>query len=99
MQCEEDFERNLDSDNRMRYGVLFVSTDFIQRPDIDFDEIASPVVRHCTRRMLFALSVQLDLNVTKTSKKGSELFDPISIVKKMILCWFLRCSKISGVIP
>lgn len=39
-----------------------VAKGFSQKPGIDFDETFSPVVRHSSLRLLFALCVQLNLH-------------------------------------
>lgn len=64
VKCKWVFKKKCDSVNNVRYRARLVAKGFTQRAGIDFDETFSPVVRHSTLRMLFALSVQLDLDVT-----------------------------------
>ena len=63
VQCRWVFKRKLDNDNKVRYRARLVAKGFTQRPGIDFDECFSPVVRHSTLRLLFALAVQLNLDI------------------------------------
>lgn len=63
VQCKWVYKKKLDSDS-VRYRARLVAKGFTQKPGLDYDETFSPVVRHSTLRLLFALSVQLDLNVT-----------------------------------
>lgn len=63
VQCKWVFKRKSDSENKVRYRARLVAKGFTQRPGIDFNETFSPVVRHCTLRLLMALSIKLDLNI------------------------------------
>lgn len=73
VQCMWVYKRKFDSDNSVRYRARLVAKGFTQKPGIDYDETFSPVVRHSTLRLLFALSVQLDLNVTHLDVKTAFL--------------------------
>lgn len=73
VQCKWVYKKKLDSDNSVRYRARLVAKGFTQIPGIDYDETFSPVVRHSTLRLLFALSVQLDLNVTHLDVKTAFL--------------------------
>lgn len=67
------FKSKLGSDNSVRYRARLVARGFTQKPGIDYDETFSPVVRHSTLRLLFALSVQLNLKVTHLDVKTAFL--------------------------
>lgn len=73
VQCKWVYKRKFDSDNSVRYRARLVAKGFTQKPGLDYDETFSPVVRHSTLRLLFALSVQLDLNVTHLDVKTAFL--------------------------
>lgn len=73
VQCKWVYKRKLNSDNSVRYRARLVAKGFTQKPGIDYDETFSPVVRHSTLRLLFALSVQLDLNVNHLDVKTAFL--------------------------
>lgn len=73
VQCKWVYKRKFDSENSVRYRARLVAKGFTQKPGIDYDETFSPVVRHCTLRLLFALSVQLDLRVTHLDVKTAFL--------------------------
>lgn len=64
VQCKWVFKRKNESDNSVRYRARLVAKGFSQKPGIDYDETFSPVVRHSTLRLLLALSVNLDLEIT-----------------------------------
>lgn len=53
--------RKYDADNKVRFRARLVAKGYSQEEGVDFKETFSPVVRHTTLRMLFALSVQLGL--------------------------------------
>ncbi|GBP67411.1 Retrovirus-related Pol polyprotein from transposon TNT 1-94 [Eumeta japonica] len=73
IQCKWVFKTKLESDNIVRYRARLVAKGFTQKPGVDYDETFSPVVRHSSLRMLFALSVQLDLNITHLDVKTAFL--------------------------
>lgn len=64
VECKWVFKRKCDSENKVRYRARLVAKGFTQRQGIDFEETFSPVVRHSTLRLLIALSVQLNLDIT-----------------------------------
>lgn len=47
----------------MRDRVRLVAKGFIHIPGVDYQEIFSPVIRHSTLRLFFALSVQFGVGV------------------------------------
>lgn len=51
-------------DGKVRYRARLVAKGFTQRPGVDYQETFSPVIRHSTLRYLFALSVQLNMDIT-----------------------------------
>lgn len=64
VKCKWVLRKKLNSDNSVRYRARLVAKGFMQKQNVDYSEIFSPVVRHSTLRLLFALSVKLGLNVT-----------------------------------
>lgn len=63
VDCKWVFKRKPDSENKIRYRARLVAKGFTQRQGIDYDETFSPVVRYSTLRLLFALSVKLNLEI------------------------------------
>lgn len=62
VKCKWVFKRKIESENnRVRYRTRLVAKGFAQKEGVDFNETLSPVVRHTTLRLLFALSVKLDM--------------------------------------
>jgi hypothetical protein len=57
------FKKKFNSEGEVRYRARLVAKGFTQKKGIDFTETFSPVLRYSTLRLLFALSVQLDLNM------------------------------------
>ncbi|CAK1555486.1 unnamed protein product [Leptosia nina] len=64
VQCKWVLKKKIDCDNKVRHRARLVAKGFTQRAGVDYDETFSPVIRHSTLRLLFSLSVQLDMNVT-----------------------------------
>lgn len=64
VQCNWVLHKKYDSKNKVRFRARLVAKGFSQVEGVDFTETFSPVVRHTTLRLLFALSVQLDLDLT-----------------------------------
>lgn len=64
VQCKWVLRKKYDSENKVRFRARLVAKGFSQVEGVDFTETFSPVVRHTTLRLLFALSVQLNLNTT-----------------------------------
>lgn len=90
VQCKWVFKKKVNSENSVRYRARLVAKGFTQKPGIDYEETFSPVVRHSTLKMLFALSVQLDLDVVhldvKTAFLNGYLKEDIYMVKPDINC-------------
>lgn len=57
------FVRN-DRENKIRFRARLVAKGFSQVEGVDFTETLSPVVRHTTLRLLFALPIKLVLSTT-----------------------------------
>lgn len=64
VDCKWVFKRKSESDGSVRYRARLVARGFTQIPGVDFDETFSPVVRHSILRLLFAISVKYDLEIT-----------------------------------
>lgn len=67
------FKRKVKSDNEVQYRARIVAKGFTQKFGLDYDETFSPVVRHSTLRLLFALSVKLGLNINQLDVKTAYL--------------------------
>ncbi|GBP23594.1 Retrovirus-related Pol polyprotein from transposon TNT 1-94 [Eumeta japonica] len=64
VQCKWVLCKKYDSENKVRFRARLVAKGYSQIEGVDFTETFSPVVRHTTLRLLFALSVQLGLSTT-----------------------------------
>lgn len=64
VKCKWVYKKKLDSDNKVRYRARLVAKGFTQKEGIDFKETFSPVLRYSVLKLLFALSVKLDMKVT-----------------------------------
>lgn len=64
VKCRWVFNKKFDVDNNVRYRARLVAKGFSQKPGIDYTETFSPVVRHSTLRLLFALSVKIGMSIT-----------------------------------
>lgn len=73
VQCKWVFKRKVNSEGKVQHRARLVARGFTQKPGVDYDETFSPVVRHSTLRLLMALSVELDLNITHLDVKTAFL--------------------------
>ncbi|KAG7301017.1 hypothetical protein JYU34_015390 [Plutella xylostella] len=64
VKCKWVLNKKVDIDNKVRYRARLVAKGFTQRHGVDYVDTFSPVVKHSTLRMLFALSVQWGIDVT-----------------------------------
>lgn len=64
VQCKWVFRKKLNSDNTVRYRARLVAKGFTQREGIDYKETFSPVLKYSTLKLLFAISVRSNLNIT-----------------------------------
>lgn len=73
VQCRWVLKKKFKSDSEVQYRARLVAKGFTQKYGLDYDLTFSPVVRHSTLRLLFALSVKLDLEVTHLDVKTAYL--------------------------
>lgn len=73
VQCKWVFKKKFDSNNKVRYRARLVAKGFTQKVGIDYQETFSPVIRHSTLRLLFAISVQLGMDITHLDVKTAFL--------------------------
>lgn len=64
VKCKWVLKKKFDSDSNVRYRARLVAKGFMQKKGVDYDETFSPVVRHATLRLLFALAIKLNLDIT-----------------------------------
>lgn len=58
------FKVQFDSENKKSYCARLLEKGFTQKEGIDYNETFSPVVRHSTLRLLIALNVDLNLDIS-----------------------------------
>lgn len=73
VQCRWVLKKKFISGSEVQYRARLVAKGFTQKHGIDYDETFSPVVRHSTLRLLFALSVKLGLDITQLDVKTAYL--------------------------
>lgn len=78
VKCKWVLKKKCDSDNNVRYRARLVAKGCSQRHGVDYSETFSPVVRHTTLRLLFALSVQMNLKVNHLDVKTAFLNGDLS---------------------
>lgn len=66
------FKRKV-SEKEVKFRARLVAKSFTQKQGIDYKETFSPVVRHSTLRLLFALSVKLSLKICHLDLKTAFL--------------------------
>ncbi|KAF2905648.1 hypothetical protein ILUMI_00526 [Ignelater luminosus] len=64
VQCKWVLKKKFDCDDKVRYRASLVAKSFTQKAGVDYQETFSLVIRQSTLRLLFALSVQLDTDIT-----------------------------------
>lgn len=64
VQCKWVFKKKFECDGKVRYRARLVAKGFTQKEGLDYTETYSPVLRYSTLRLLFALSVKLNLKIT-----------------------------------
>lgn len=64
VQCKWVLKKKYELNNQVRYRARLVAKGFSQRHGLDYAETFSPVVRHTTLRLLFALSVKYNFDTT-----------------------------------
>lgn len=64
VKCRWVLNKKYDFENNVRYRARLVAKGFSQKPGVDYTDTFSPVVRHSTLRLLFALSVQMKMSIT-----------------------------------
>lgn len=73
VQCKWVFKKKCDSENGLSFRARLVAKGFTQKAGIDYDETFAPVIRFSSLRLLLALSVKLDLNITHFDVKTAFL--------------------------
>lgn len=73
VQCKWIFKKKCDHESRVSYRARLVARGFAQKAGIDFDETFSPVIRHSSLRLLFALSINFELNIRHLDVKTAFL--------------------------
>lgn len=73
VQCRWVLKKKIKSDSEVQYRARLVAKGFTQKYGLDQHETFSPVVRHSTLRLLFALSVKLGLDITQLDVKTAYL--------------------------
>lgn len=69
VECKWMFKKKIDQENKMCYRARLVAKGYTQREGLDYDETFSPVIRYSSLRLLLALSLKLDLEVTHLDVK------------------------------
>lgn len=67
------FKRKCSREGVVKYRARLVAKGFLQKYGIDYEETFSPVVKHSSLRLLFALSVKLGLDINHLDVKTAFL--------------------------
>lgn len=73
VKCRWVLKKKIKSDSEVQYRARLVAKGFTQKRGLDYSKTFSPVVRHSTLRLLFAISVKLRLNITQLDVKTAYL--------------------------
>ena len=73
--CKWVFKRKESSpgDEGVKYKARLVAKGYSQVPGVDFNEVFSPVVKHCSIRVLLALVAMFDLELEQLDVKTAFL--------------------------
>lgn len=72
VSCKWVFKKKCDGD-KVSYRARLVARGFTQKEGIDFEETFAPVIRYSSLRLLFALSLKLNLKITHLDVKTAFL--------------------------
>ncbi|CAF4947657.1 unnamed protein product [Pieris macdunnoughi] len=64
VQCKWVFKKKPENNNSVRYRARLVAKGYTQQHGVDFNETYSPVLRYSTLRLLFAISVKYNFEIT-----------------------------------
>ena len=73
VSCKWVFKKKCDSDNKVSYRARLVAKGYTQKAGIDYEETFAPVIKYASLRLLFALSLKLNLSITHLDVKTAFL--------------------------